>query len=80
MRLPCNAPLAAAVLIVVGAASVPVVAAKPNIVLILADDMGWGDPTCYNRESKIPTPNLDRIAARVEPRFARIRPANRCHS
>lgn len=34
----------------------------PNIVLILADDMGYGDPGCYNRNSRIPTPNLDRLA------------------
>ncbi|MBX6314821.1 MAG: arylsulfatase, partial [Isosphaeraceae bacterium] len=35
----------------------------PNIVLILADDMGYGDPGCYNPASKIPTPNIDRLAA-----------------
>lgn len=35
----------------------------PNLVVILADDMGYGDPRCYNHESKIPTPNLDRLAA-----------------
>ncbi len=35
----------------------------PHIVVILADDMGWGDPQCYQAESKIPTPNLDRLAA-----------------
>ena len=35
----------------------------PNIVFILADDMGIGDPGCYNPESKIPTPNIDRLAA-----------------
>ncbi|MFN0111306.1 MAG: sulfatase-like hydrolase/transferase [Blastocatellia bacterium] len=35
----------------------------PNIVIILADDMGWGDPGCYNPQSKTPTPNLDRLAA-----------------
>lgn len=36
---------------------------KPNVVLILADDMGYGDPGCYNKDSKTPTPNLDRLAA-----------------
>jgi arylsulfatase A-like enzyme len=34
----------------------------PNIVYILADDLGSGDPGCYNAESKIPTPQIDRIA------------------
>ncbi|MGB0768558.1 MAG: sulfatase family protein, partial [Phycisphaeraceae bacterium] len=35
---------------------------KPNIVFILADDMGYGDARCYNPESKVPTPNLDKLA------------------
>ncbi|MFM7179960.1 MAG: sulfatase family protein [Verrucomicrobiales bacterium] len=35
--------------------------AKPNIVVILADDVGWGDPSCYGA-SKFTTPNLDRLA------------------
>ena len=43
--------------------SLPLRAAqKPNIVYILADDLGYGDLGCYNKESKIPTPHLDGLA------------------
>jgi arylsulfatase A-like enzyme len=35
----------------------------PNVVVILADDLGYGDPGCYNKDSKIPTPHIDRLAA-----------------
>jgi len=35
---------------------------KPNIVVILADDMGYGDARCYNAKSKNPTPHIDRLA------------------
>ena len=35
----------------------------PNVIILYADDLGYGDLSCYNPESKIPTPNLDRLAA-----------------
>jgi arylsulfatase A len=35
----------------------------PNIVIILVDDMGYGDPGCYNPHSKIPTPHIDRLTS-----------------
>lgn len=35
---------------------------RPNIVYLLADDMGIGDLGCYNSESKIPTPAMDLLA------------------
>lgn len=35
----------------------------PNIVIILTDDMGYGDFACFNPDSKIPTPHIDRLAA-----------------
>ena len=34
---------------------------RPNIVLIMCDDMGWSDIGCYGGE--IETPNLDRLAS-----------------
>jgi arylsulfatase A-like enzyme len=37
-------------------------AEKPNMVVILVDDMGYGDPGCYNPDSKIPTPHIDSLA------------------
>ena len=35
---------------------------KPNIVLVMADDQGWGD-TGYNGHPELKTPNLDKLAA-----------------
>lgn len=45
------------------AAIIPLNAAdRPNVVFILADDLGWGELGCYGQK-KIPTPNIDRLAA-----------------
>jgi len=56
---PLSAALAALAITIAAHAAV-----KPNILVILADDLGYGDVHCYNPEhGKIPTPNLDRLAA-----------------
>ncbi len=36
---------------------------KPNIVFVLFDDLGYGQPKCYREETQLKTPNLDRLAA-----------------
>lgn len=43
-------------------ATQPVPSAKPNIIIILTDDLGYGDLSCYGA-TKIHTPNVDRLAA-----------------
>ena len=50
------------VLLLIVLAEVCLGAERPNIVILLADDMGYGDPHCFNPQSKIATPNIDRLA------------------
>ncbi len=60
LRLPS---FVAAVVLCVGVVPSPA-AERPNIVFILADDLGWGDLGCYGHPH-IKTPHLDRLASAV---------------
>src|SRR6186713_449260 len=44
------------------APSEPARSSHPNVIFILADDLGWGDLSCYGRPD-YRTPNIDRLAA-----------------
>jgi arylsulfatase len=47
--------------VVLCAVSGPLFAQKPNIVFLIADDLGYGDLSCYG-QTKFKTPNMDRLA------------------
>ncbi|WP_299550338.1 arylsulfatase [Seonamhaeicola sp.] len=58
----CLIKLVIGSLLLISSCSKPTIEKLPNIVIIYADDMGYGDLNCQNPNSKIPTPNLDRLA------------------
>ena len=68
--------LVSAVTVVRGAES-PKAAAKPNIIVVLVDDMGFSDLGCYG--SEIATPNLDKLASNGV-RFTQFYNTAKCHS
>ncbi len=55
------------VILVLGALAATAFAAqspdRPNIIVILADDYGWGSAGCYGAPAGLKTPNLDRLAS-----------------
>src|SRR5512137_254860 len=58
-----NLPVAVCATIALSScASAPEKERQPNIVLILADDLGYGDLSCYGQQ-KFSTPNIDRLAS-----------------
>jgi arylsulfatase A-like enzyme len=48
-------------LVVVAVASGAHAAEKPNVVIVLVDDMGWGDPSCFGN-TMAKTPHMDKLA------------------
>lgn len=51
--------LAAAVLLALASTAESAAQTRPNVVLILADDLGYGDIGAFNPAGRIPTPHLD---------------------
>ncbi|MBP7141403.1 MAG: sulfatase-like hydrolase/transferase [Opitutaceae bacterium] len=70
--------LAAALALVPAAALLPAASSsRPNIVIIIADDLGYGDIGCYGA-TDIPTPQLDRLARQGRRFTCAYAPASTC--
>jgi len=53
-----------ALILILCATAMPAAAAeKPNVVVVLFDDLGYGEPACYRPDSTLEMPHLDRLAA-----------------
>ena len=55
--------LGAAAALVAAACNTANMPAPPNMIVIMADDMGYGDVRAYNPDSRVPTPYMDRLSA-----------------
>ncbi|KAB2650245.1 MAG: arylsulfatase [Verrucomicrobia bacterium] len=75
MNFITAARLALCIALVIGTCGQAPGATRPNIVIILSDDMGWGDLGCYGGE--IRTPNLDKLASKGL-RFTQFYNTGRC--
>ncbi|MGB0579558.1 MAG: sulfatase-like hydrolase/transferase, partial [Limisphaerales bacterium] len=51
------------ILVALAGLNMPAADSKPNVIVIFADDLGYGDVGCFYNESPFKTPNLDRMAA-----------------
>ncbi|MES2594329.1 MAG: sulfatase [Verrucomicrobiota bacterium] len=51
-------------ILLIALSAAPTPAAQPNVIVILADDLGWSDTTLYGTTTLYQTPNLERLAKR----------------
>jgi len=58
-----GAALAAGLLSQAAKASVATSTDTPNVVIVMADDLGWGDISAYQKKSLIKTPNIDKLVS-----------------